>query len=160
MCSKESMLGKTIKATGGGAYKFAELLQQKLGLMCLQKIRAEQAKGWIMVPFWTSQPWMGMLLGMLIDHPRLIRKSKDILIHPSSAESHPLMGHTQLMACLLSGNPFEHEAFIKRVRGSSWHLGSQAQRSSTGHISRGGHSFVVQGISIPLIPLCQTLSTS
>ena len=33
MCSKESMLGKTIKATGGGAYKFAELLQQKLGLM-------------------------------------------------------------------------------------------------------------------------------
>ena len=33
MCSKDSMLGKSIKATGGGAYKFAELIQQKLGFM-------------------------------------------------------------------------------------------------------------------------------
>lgn len=33
VCSKETMLGKSIKATGGGAYKFAELIQQKLGLM-------------------------------------------------------------------------------------------------------------------------------
>ena len=72
---------------------------------CLQKIRAEQAKGWIVVPFWTSQPWMGMLLGMLIDHPRLIKKRKDILTHPSSAEGHPLMNHSQLLACFLSGNP-------------------------------------------------------
>ncbi|XP_071551021.1 4'-phosphopantetheine phosphatase isoform X2 [Panulirus ornatus] len=30
--SKESMAGKSIKATGGGAYKYAELIQQKLGL--------------------------------------------------------------------------------------------------------------------------------
>lgn len=127
---------------------------------CLQKIRAEKAKGWIVVPFWTSQPWMGMLLGMLIDHPRLIRKSKFILTHPSSAETHPLMGHTQLMACLLSGNPLEHGAFIQRVRGSSWRPGNQVQSCSTGHTSGGGHTFVVQGISIPLIPLCQTSSTS
>lgn len=31
--SKESVIGKSIKATGGGAYKYAELIQQKLGLM-------------------------------------------------------------------------------------------------------------------------------
>ncbi|KAK4312227.1 hypothetical protein Pmani_016307 [Petrolisthes manimaculis] len=31
--SRESMVGKSIKATGGGAYKYAELIQQKLGLM-------------------------------------------------------------------------------------------------------------------------------
>lgn len=30
--SKESMEGKSIKATGGGAYKYSELIQQKLGL--------------------------------------------------------------------------------------------------------------------------------
>ncbi|XP_049852310.1 4'-phosphopantetheine phosphatase isoform X1 [Schistocerca gregaria] len=30
--SRENMVGKTIKATGGGAYKYTELLQQKLGL--------------------------------------------------------------------------------------------------------------------------------
>lgn len=30
--SKEFMRGKSIKATGGGAYKYAELIQEKLGL--------------------------------------------------------------------------------------------------------------------------------
>lgn len=30
--SKENMIGKSIKATGGGAYKYTELLQEKLGL--------------------------------------------------------------------------------------------------------------------------------
>lgn len=30
--SKESMNGKLIKATGGGAYKYAGLIQEKLGL--------------------------------------------------------------------------------------------------------------------------------
>lgn len=30
--SHEEMLGKSIKATGGGAYKYAELIQEKLGL--------------------------------------------------------------------------------------------------------------------------------
>ncbi|XP_076052846.1 4'-phosphopantetheine phosphatase isoform X2 [Oratosquilla oratoria] len=32
VASKESMIGKSIKATGGGAYKYAELIQNKLGL--------------------------------------------------------------------------------------------------------------------------------
>ena len=40
---------------------------------CLQKMRAEQVKGWIVVPLWKSQPWMGMLLRMLVDQLRLIR---------------------------------------------------------------------------------------
>ncbi|XP_068218382.1 4'-phosphopantetheine phosphatase [Palaemon carinicauda] len=31
--SKDSVIGKSIKATGGGAYKYAELIQKKLGLM-------------------------------------------------------------------------------------------------------------------------------
>lgn len=30
--SKESMAGKSIKATGGGAYKYADLIYEKLGL--------------------------------------------------------------------------------------------------------------------------------
>ena len=30
--TRDKMLGKVIKATGGGAYKYTELLQQKLGL--------------------------------------------------------------------------------------------------------------------------------
>lgn len=120
---------------------------------CLQKIRAERVKGWIVVPFWTSQPWMGMLLRMLIDHPRLIRKSRHILTHPSSAACHPILSHTQLMACLLSGDPSDNRAYRQRVCLSSWHHGDQAHRNSTLHTSGGGHNFVVEGTSIPLIPL-------
>ncbi|XP_045112508.1 uncharacterized protein LOC123505355 [Portunus trituberculatus] len=58
---------------------------------CLQKIRAEQARGWIVVPIWPSQPWMGALLGLLIDYPRLLPSRADILTHPSQVGAHPVM---------------------------------------------------------------------
>ncbi|MPC94187.1 hypothetical protein E2C01_089343 [Portunus trituberculatus] len=119
-------------------------------------MRVEQVTGWIMVPLWRSQPWMGMLLHMLIDHPRLLRKSETILTHPCSAGGHPLMGHTQLMAFLLSRSPFESEAYRQRAQIFSWHLGNQVQQNSTGHILEDGQTFVVEGTSIPLLPLCQT----
>lgn len=121
---------------------------------CLQKLKAEVAKGWMVVPLWTSQPWMGTLLQLLVDHPRLIM-GKDVLTHPSTAEPHPLLKHTSLMACLLSGNPYENRAYLQRAQKSLWHPGNLAQRSSTGHTSEGGPSFVIDGISIPLIPLHQ-----
>ncbi|XP_045101334.1 uncharacterized protein LOC123498236 [Portunus trituberculatus] len=70
---------------------------------CLQKMHAEMARGWLIVPLWLSQPWMGTpLLKMLIREPRLIMWRKDILRHPSSEEEHPVMKHTRLMAYLLS----------------------------------------------------------
>ena len=34
--------------------------------------------------------------------------------------------------------------------------GKQVQENSYGHILRGGQTFVVEGASIPLLPLCQT----
>lgn len=119
---------------------------------CLQKMRAEMARGWFIVPFWPSQPWMGTLLKMLIREPRLIERRKDILRHPSSEDDHPVMRHTQLMACLLSGDTCEQEAFRKRVRTSSWPPGDRRQGNSTRHMSRDGYSFVTEGTSIPLLP--------
>ena len=46
---------------------------------CLQKMREERAKGWIVVPMWTSQPWMGPLLQMLVKAPRIITQKKNVL---------------------------------------------------------------------------------
>lgn len=120
---------------------------------CLQKMWAEQVKGWMVVPLWRSQPWMGRLLHMLIDHPRLLRKSKNVLLHPCSAETHPILAHTRLMACLLSGIPSECEAYRRKVRTSSWPLGSQVLKDSTSHTSNDGQVFVVEGTSIPLLPM-------
>lgn len=120
---------------------------------CLQKIREERAQGWIIVPMWTSQPWMGSLLQMLVGAPRLITQKTNVLRHPSSAEEHPIMTHTKLMACLLSGNSLEGEVYRRKVQRLSWHRGDQVRCDNTDPTLTDGHHFVIDGISIPLIPL-------
>ena len=97
---------------------------------CLQKLKAEGASVWMIVPLWLSQPWMGTLLGMLVNHPRLIIQQKEVLTHPSSGEEHPIMQHTQLLACLLSGSTCETKAFLRQVWTSSRPLGSQVQSNN------------------------------
>ena len=124
---------------------------------CLQKVRAEQARVWMVVPVWSTQPWMGMLLGLLVDFPRLIPNRKDVLKHPSIAGSHPVMQHTRLMACLLSGRACENRVFLQQAQTFCWHPGDRAQLDSTAHISLDGTSFVLDGVSIPLLPLPPTL---
>lgn len=120
---------------------------------CLQKIRAERARGWMIVPMWPSQPWMGTLVTMLIKEPRLIRRGLNVLRQPSTSEEHPILNHTRLMACLLSGNSCDNEEFRRQVRTSSCHHGGQQRQSSTAHMSTGGYSLEIEGTSIPLIPL-------
>lgn len=119
---------------------------------CLQKIRAEGCRGWIVVPFWPSQPWMGALLQLLVAPPRLIMQKRGLLRHPASEEDHPIMRHTRLLACLLSGRLYENKAYLQQVRTSSWHPGSQAPESNIDHTLLNGNTFVVDGTLIPLIP--------
>lgn len=122
---------------------------------CLQKLRADEARAWVVLPLWMSQPWMGQLLRLLVAPPRLIMMRKGVLSHPSYKGEHPVMAHTQLIACLLSGIYSEHEAFLRRVRRSSWPHGNQVQQNNTSRISPDGHNFVLDGTSIPLLPLYQ-----
>lgn len=124
---------------------------------CLQKLKAEGARVWMVVPLWQSQPWMGTLLGMLIDYPRLISQKTAVLVHPSSGEDHPIMRNTHLMACLLSGSTYEHEEFLRTVQTSSWLLGNQAPRNNTARTLSAGHNFVLEGTLVPVIPLSRTL---
>ncbi|MPC39644.1 hypothetical protein E2C01_033189 [Portunus trituberculatus] len=57
---------------------------------------------------------MGTLLWMLIDHPHLITQKKEVLVYTSSGEEHPIMRHTQLMACILSGGTCETKEFLRQ----------------------------------------------
>ena len=123
---------------------------------CLQKIRADRARGWMVVPLWSSQPWMGTLLGLLVDYPRLIPAREDVLTHPSLAGSHPVMRHTRLVACLLSGRPYENEGFLQGARTSCLLPGNPVPPNSTDPMLNGGASFVLNGTSIPLVPLPPT----
>lgn len=117
---------------------------------CLQKLREERTRGWIIVPLWPSQPWLGALLRMLVDDPRVIQRGKNVLMHPSTAEEHPIMKHTNLMACRLSGNNWENVAYLKKVRKSLWPHGNQQHLDNITLTSKGGHSFVIEGTLIPL----------
>lgn len=120
---------------------------------CLQKLRPEGAKGWMIVPLWTSQLWMGSLLRLLIAELRIILQRKNLLVWPLSTEEHPVMCHTRLMACILSRTACENEAYLSKVRTLSWRHGNQELGNNIDHMSTGGHNFVIDGTSIPLLPL-------
>ena len=120
---------------------------------CLKKLREERARGWIIVPHWPSQPWMSLILRLLVDHPRLIQKQRDVLIHPSSAEEHPIMRNNSLLACRLSGHNLEHKEYLRRVRKLSWPPGKQEHKNSTALTLKDGQCFVIEGTLIPFIPL-------
>ncbi|KAK3894844.1 hypothetical protein Pcinc_001418 [Petrolisthes cinctipes] len=81
------------------------------------------------------------------------QEKEKMLSHPATAEEHPIMRHTKLMACLLSGKSCENEAYLQRVRTYSWLHGDQGPRNSIDHKSADGQSFAIEGTSIPLIPL-------
>ena len=77
---------------------------------CLQKIQADEATGIIIVPRWQTQPWWSVLENMTTRTPFVIRRRKGILTHPLTREDHPLMEHTDLMACLVSGRSCKRKA--------------------------------------------------
>ena len=120
---------------------------------CLQKMRAEKARGWMVVPLWTSQPRLGTLLKMIIKDPRLITQTKNVLRQTMSKDEHPIMRHTKLMACMLLGKSCENEAYLQQVRTLSWRHGNRELRNNTVHMLRDGHNFVINKTLIPLIPL-------
>ncbi|XP_045101188.1 uncharacterized protein LOC123498111 isoform X1 [Portunus trituberculatus] len=110
---------------------------------CLQKIRAEMARGWMIVPLWPSQPWMGVLIKMLIREPLLIPRRRNVLRQPSTLEEHPIMTHTRLLACLLSRNTCENVEYLRQAQTSSWPHGDPQPQSSIGHTLLGGYNFVI-----------------
>ena len=56
-------------------------------LKVLQKIQKDKAQAIVVVPYWTTQSWFPVLLGMLVDHPLLMTASLNILHHPTHPPS-------------------------------------------------------------------------
>ena len=49
----------------------------------VQKIIQDQASGILIIPLWTTQPYFTVVLGLLVDAPRVLRASAQNLIHPT-----------------------------------------------------------------------------
>lgn len=91
--------------------------------------------------------------GMLIEDPQVIRRQVIVLLHPLTAEEHLIMWHTELMACQLSGDISKNEAYLQQLRTSSWRHGDWVLNNNTDFISTDAYNYVVDGTSVPLIPL-------
>lgn len=119
-------------------------------LSCLQKIASEKAKGILIVPFWTTQPWFPKLMRMLYQTPMIL--PKDILTLPfSNARPHSQNKTLILLACPVSGKCSETEEFRMNLPKSYVPPGGHPLSNNMKSIIESGYISVVQEKLIPCI---------
>ena len=111
----------------------------------LAQIQAQEARIIVIAPVWKTQPWYPVLLGMLIDLPRLLQRP---LEEPGPEDMHPL-----LAAWHISGRGSEAKTFRKGLRSWSLNHGDQRRTGPTTHSSGDGAAGVIDGIRIPFLDL-------
>lgn len=70
----------------------------------IRKIKYDRARGIVIVPFWTSQPWWVEFTEILVSEKLVFGPDKDLLLSPCRARQHPLAGSLTLIAGVLSGD--------------------------------------------------------
>ena len=119
----------------------------------LQKIQQDRATGVVVVPLWPTQPWFTVLLYLLTDNLRILPCSKTLLTQSHNGALHPLRNQLRLIACKLSGERWNREAFQAKLPISSSSLGLLEPRNNINHTSRSGLNFVMEGRTIHMIHL-------
>jgi len=80
----------------------------------LQKIKAEGARGIVVVPQWPTQPWYPLFLSMLETEVLLIKPDSNTVLLPDR-KPHPLWKSLTLAAGKLSGEPSYQRAFQRNL---------------------------------------------
>ena len=113
---------------------------------CLKKLNDERAEAILIAPIWPSQPWFPKLLGTLVDAPRILPRTDELLSLPHKArKTHPLADTMKMMACRVSGCSFKAKAFRMKQPKSSWRHGELPQGRNTTYTSDDGRCFVTNG---------------
>jgi hypothetical protein len=112
---------------------------------CVQKMRRDMAKGIIIAPLWTTQPWFPRLMDILVDTPVIIQKKKGLLKLPLQQMSHPLEGRLRLIVCKVSGIVSENVDFQRTLPEYSCCHGNQVLKNSIIHTLPGGFATVLKG---------------
>ncbi|KAJ8946763.1 hypothetical protein NQ314_008803 [Rhamnusium bicolor] len=81
---------------------------------CLHKIINEKARGLLVIPSWSTQPWYPIFYKLLTEKPLIFKPSKLLLVSPFR-NSHPLWRRLTPEAGLLSGDLFLAGDFQKLV---------------------------------------------
>ena len=110
----------------------------------LQKVEQEQAQLVLVAPLWTTQAWFTKLLSLMTTQPVLLPKG--VLHLPQDpSQKHPLNNKLRLLACHLSGKPYETRMFQRTLPQSSCLHGDNPQKSNMGLISADGCYFAIRG---------------
>ena len=80
------------------------------------KIDMEEEDCVIIIPVWKSQVWFTKLISLLVDVPVLLPRKANLLHHPLQTDNvHPILSHSHLAACRLSGKSFKVQAFQRTL---------------------------------------------
>ena len=119
----------------------------------LQKLDVAQAQAILIVPNWPTQPWYPTLTKLLVQQPILLPKNKSNVTLPSKqGKKHPLGKKLELMACLLSGDPFQIEAFHQKLKQQYSTPGDLVRKNNIEYSLTNGSHMRINGMQIPFIP--------
>lgn len=117
---------------------------------CLTKVRKQAARIVLITPFWKTQSWFPLVLGLLEDYPRRIPQQPDLVSMPLGKNFLMQQGVPQLVAWPVSGNPIHHEVFLHKLQTSCLHHGGTKPTPTMVPHSLDGLAGVVRGVEIPL----------
>ena len=120
---------------------------------CLRKIIQDRAEAIMILPLWPSQAWFPLLLGILIDNPRILPETSTILSLPYKTKQHRLAGRMRMIACRVSGDCMKAKEFLRRQPKLSWHHGENPPRKAMKHTYKDGTYFVKADRRIQFIHL-------
>ena len=116
----------------------------------MKKIKAEKAKGKLVVPYWPNQAWFPVLFKMLIDIPILITSRKNLLKLPQYPELvHPMWRKIDIVVCYLAGSLQNAIEFQRKLKTYLKHHGDRQQGKDMLGIYSDSHSIVINGMLIP-----------
>ena len=110
----------------------------------LSQAQARNARLVLLAPVWKSQPWYPVLMGMLVDYPRLLPRDSQVMINPDPSILTP-----QLVVWRISGIDTEAISFRRKLWNSCSTPGEQRLTSLTTHSLGNGIAGVISKVLIP-----------
>ncbi len=113
----------------------------------IRKIIHKGATGIIITHLWPTQYWFPQLGEHIIHAPVLLPKKKNLLSLPND-KTHPLLPNLQLVAILISRDPWKIKDFQQKLNTSSSNHGDQQQCKSMTPYSNDGNYFAVKRMKV------------
>ena len=130
--------------------------------MVVQKIIQDKAEGFMLVPFWPSQPWFALLADLACKTPIVFEVNFDELLtfRQGRPGQHPLAGKLRMMTIYFSVKLFSNKGWMKLSSTPCYNIDDKPRINCTGLTLRNGKHIVTIRGQIPFFQLCRKHWTS